>query len=807
MIGIEPEDTVDHEKEESTITPEISFNTMEGQFHPSTMWVTGSYNGRQLSVLIHNGRTHNFIKKKVVARLSLPTTATKPFKVQVGSGDYLLCSEKCSLVTLKLQDHEVLVDLFLLDINGTNVVLGVQWLAELGEVMINHKELTLTFQSSEGVTKLHGEKLLAIEPINSKVVKKMVEANNISCLFSMQVISEVPPTPQPDLPAPIQQLLQDFAVVFAEPKHLPPKRSIDHGAANITKPYTLCKTVEMFLFTTSVEYLGHIISKHGVHVDPKKIVAMVDWPILINVKQLRGFLELTSYYRKFIAGYASIAHPLTDLLKKNQFKWQEETEMAFQQLMQCMTKEPVLTLPNFTLPYMVDIDASNKGIGAVLSQNGHPVAFFSKKLCSKLANASTYVRELYAITQAIMKWRHYFLGHKFTIRTDHKSLRELMRQVIQTPEQKFYLSKLLGFHYEIVYRLGKSNATTDALSMIEEMHVDEEEGGVYLSMAAFRSVLGDDIRECNATNSSMLHYHQQFQQQLLPSTYTVVNDVLFFEDKAFIPDDDIALKHKIMRVFHASPIGGHGGITKTFKAITELFYWRYLCKDVEAFVSECLVCQKRYNYLPWAELWYNSTFHLVIGMPPYKALYGVNPNTLPGYDLGSCSVEMKKQADKKRKDKNFAEGDYVLVKFHHYKQSLATQRLNYKLSKRYFGPYRIERKVGKEEPLPEDVLPEDLLPAAIVSFKWESHCKDRVKLALVEWLGRPREESTWEEWEVLTSTYRNLNLEDKVVVEEGNDDTIGTLDRDTEAQVIQGLAERPKRTIKKLAWMGDYVGG
>lgn len=119
-----------------------------------------------------------------------------------------------------------------------------------------------------------------------------------------------------------------------------------------------------------------------------------------------------------------------------------------------MTEAPILAFPNFVLPFFIETNASSHAMGVVLHQQGHPIAFFNKPFCPRLQQASTYVRELHAIVAAVRKWRHYLMGHKFTIYTNHRSLRELMSQVVQTPEQQFYLAKLLGFDYDIQYKAG-----------------------------------------------------------------------------------------------------------------------------------------------------------------------------------------------------------------------------------------------------------------------------------------------------------------------------------------------------------------
>lgn len=154
----------------------------------------------------------------------------------------------------------------------------------------------------------------------------------------------------------------------------------------------------------SIAYLGHIVSSQGVGPNLEKIQAMLHWPTPQTVKQLRGFLGLTRFYRKFVRNYASMAAPLTDLLKKDSFVWSEAAQMAFEKLKKAMTEAPVLALPNFEDDFIVETDASGPGMGAVLCQQGHPICYFSKKFCPRMLNASTYVRELCAITTAVKKW-------------------------------------------------------------------------------------------------------------------------------------------------------------------------------------------------------------------------------------------------------------------------------------------------------------------------------------------------------------------------------------------------------------------
>jgi hypothetical protein len=213
-----------------------------------------------------------------------------------------------------------------------------------------------------------------------------------------------------------------------------------------------------------VEYLRLIISSLGVATNPSKIRDIQSWLVPKNVKQLRSFLDLTGYYRRFIKDYGLICKPLHNLLKKGSFVWTSEHTTAFQSLKQKLCSAPVLALPNFELPFILETYASAMGIGAVVMQGGRPIAFYSQALGPKVAAQSTYYKEALAILQALKKWRHYFLGSKLVIRTDQESLKFMMTQRFSESIQHKLLLKLLEFNYSIEQKKGKENKVVVALS-------------------------------------------------------------------------------------------------------------------------------------------------------------------------------------------------------------------------------------------------------------------------------------------------------------------------------------------------------
>jgi hypothetical protein len=267
----------------------------------------------------------------------------------------------------------------------------------------------------------------------------------------------------------------------------------------------VAKANKCFFSKNQVEYLGHIISAQDVATNPLKIQAISDWPIPLSLKQLRGFLGLTGYYQIFVKGYGSISKPLTSLLKKGAMGWNEKAAQAFTLLKSLMTNAPVLALPDFNKLFVVEIDASKAGIGTVLMQEGHPIAFISKSLGPKQQSLSIYEREMMSIIHAVNKWKHYLWGRHFHIRTYHISLKYLLHQKLTTSAQHLWLVKLLGYDYDIEYKQGKENVPVDALSRIpsKDLYV--------MTTSTISTSLMEEIRQSYANDSAIQHINKELQ--------------------------------------------------------------------------------------------------------------------------------------------------------------------------------------------------------------------------------------------------------------------------------------------------------
>ncbi|KAM2174069.1 hypothetical protein TB1_036363 [Malus domestica] len=320
---------------------------------------------------------------------------------------------------------------------------------------------------------------------------------------------------------------------------------------------------------SQVEYLGHIVSRDGVAADPTKIQAIIDWPIPKNVKELRGFLGLSGYYRKFIPGYGKVCQPLYQLTKKDGFIWSPEATAAFQELKRTMTSPQLLALPNFSIPFTLECDSSGNGIEAVLQQNGRPIAFTR---------------------------RH------FIIKTDHSSLKYFLSQRTNTPFQQKWVAKLLGFDYEIQYRQGHDNIVADALSrVVGSSQLQEEPLSDFLECKAItypyfgwldelRIGLEQDSWIQSKVNE-VLAYSQAAAIDPNLSKYHVDNGFLKYKGRIVLSPDS-SWKRKVFEEHHSSPSSGHEGVLKTYQRLKRGFYWVGIKKDLRSWVAECRECQQ-----------------------------------------------------------------------------------------------------------------------------------------------------------------------------------------------------------------------
>jgi hypothetical protein len=226
------------------------------------------------------------------------------------------------------------------------------------------------------------------------------------------------------------EYLDKFVVVFIDDILIFLKTEAEHEmhlrlVLEKLRAHQLCaKFSKCEFWLSKVAFLGHVISAGGVSMDPDKVEDILDWMPQTNVSEVQSFLGLASYYRRFIKDFSKIAKPMTNLHEKNKaLAWTAECEASFEQLKKCLTSAPVLVLPDLTKKFDIYCDASRRGLGCVLMQEGQVVCYVSQQLREHEGNYPTHDLELAAVVHALKIWRHYLIGHRCEIYSDHKSLK------------------------------------------------------------------------------------------------------------------------------------------------------------------------------------------------------------------------------------------------------------------------------------------------------------------------------------------------------------------------------------------------
>ena len=364
-------------------------------------------------------------------------------------------------------------------------------------------------------------------------------------------------------------------------------------------------------FQKSVQYLGHVISRDGVATDPEKTAKVATWPVPTSRREAQQFLGFANYYRRFVKDFAQLARPLHRLTEKTApFTWSDECQSSFDRLRECLCSAPVLAYPDFTRPFILDTDASDTGIGGVLSQldedGRERVIAYGSKLLTKLERRYCVTRrELLALVTFIQQYRPYLISQKFTLRTDHGSLTWLMN--FKEPEGQIarWLERLQELNFDVVHRRGSAHRNADALSRLpcrqcgRESHETPTTAEVAVATLQLPdSQAGESLRQMQLEDPVIAPFLQGKEAGTKPDTrsFPAVNKAtrrfLQIWDQLVVHSGILCrqlqptngapgglqtiipatLHTEVLADLHEGPMGGHLGVDKTFGRLRERFY-------------------------------------------------------------------------------------------------------------------------------------------------------------------------------------------------------------------------------------------
>jgi len=340
--------------------------------------------------------------------------------------------------------------------------------------------------------------------------------------------------------------------------------------------------------TSSTKFLGHVLTSEGLHTDPSTVEAVRNFPVPKNLQELRGFLGLANYYRKFIKSFASLAQPLTDLLKGEtkhniSVAWTHDVHTAcFNKLKDALCSAPILRpyIPSHSTAIFTD--ASKYGVGVALCQRESddqlwlPVEYASKRFNEPESRYATHEQELLALVFGLRHFRHYLLGLRFTCYTDHRSLTRIHTQATLSPRQARWLETLSEYDYVVKYIEGKSNVVADALSRL--FAIINTNGSDFLEQVRNAYEQDPDLPELKHA----LHE----------------NDGLYFHGlQLYVP---LSLRTQCIEEHHSTPWSAHPGYIRCHEYISRNYWWPGMRRDIKQFISSCPSCQinKPVNTLP-----------------------------------------------------------------------------------------------------------------------------------------------------------------------------------------------------------------
>jgi hypothetical protein len=383
-----------------------------------------------------------------------------------------------------------------------------------------------------------------------------------------------------------------------------------------------------------VEFLGHIVTSEGVRVDPRKISAIQEWPVPRTVRDVRSFVGLAGYYRRYVKGFASVAAPLTQLMsaKKGAVPWGQTEQAAFEALKDALTSAPVLMVPEPEGEYILHSDASDVGLGAVLSQKvgkeSRVVAYHSRKLSPTETRYTTHEKELLGVVEAVTVWRHYLAGKPFTIMTDNWANKHIQTQLHLDPKRMArWVGKLQEYDFTIEHIPGEKNVVADLLSR----RADYALANVTMAVGG-ADEFRDEVREYATQDSEYQRRLQAVQQGKHPD-FLVEDGLLYFQSgtgdvrRLYVPAGE--LRARLLGEAHDARMAGHLGRDKTLERLQRQFFWPRMGREVHEYTSTCPACQKTKasNQRPIGllqplpvpeEKWAQVSLDLITQLPPCR---------------------------------------------------------------------------------------------------------------------------------------------------------------------------------------------
>ena len=359
-----------------------------------------------------------------------------------------------------------------------------------------------------------------------------------------------------------------------------------------------------------VQYVGHVISKDGLKVSPEKVRAIQEMPAPTDVAGVKRVLGLVQYLAKFIPNLSDVSDPLRILVKNDvQWHWNREQQQSFDELKRLVSTAPVLRFYNVDEPVTVSVDASSKGLGVVLLQNGQPVAYGSKALSETQKRYAQIEREMLAILYGCQKFDHYIYGRRVVIETDHKPLVAIYEKPLYraTPRLQRMLMKLQRYDLRIVYVPGKEMYISDTLSRAflsdnnDELIDDEFDVSLVETQLPISSAKLAEFKDSTAVDDNLCKLSEVVvsgwpnRKEMLPEglqkywnfrdEITVLDGLLYKSQRIMVPK---TLQREMLVKLHES----HLGIVKTKQRAREILFWCNMNNDIQHFISNCSICNK-----------------------------------------------------------------------------------------------------------------------------------------------------------------------------------------------------------------------